>query len=479
MTRTANPKLSVRLYGSRKEKKKIDTVRRLKDFDKNNDVLHEAYIAWTSLDEFREEARRNERYTFGNQWGDKIKNPNGCGYITEEEHIKNQGNVPLKNNRIRGIVRSVLGVFSNQQTEPVCVSRDRDKQTKGEMMSSTLQYSYQLNKLWELDRRNLEYFLISGAAFFKTTYSFRNNKKEVWTDIVNYNRVFFDNHMEDPRHWDCHLIGEIHDIGLYDVLQQFSDGSKEKALRLREIYNGCTKERAVSYLKNLSEDNTHKNRSFFVPDDETRCRVIEVWKKESRERYLVHDNLNGDLYKVEIEQEQELKPQDLFEANWKYIPGDIKTAHYEYDGLKFKRARLSVPLIDWNLENYAISIRIAVEEIDEQITTSQTTKTACEFAANFGYDIGFGETVKYGLKFGSSAKTTQTVSFTVSKTNGNDELGEVIVNFYDDILYNKDLTLSYTRGSRSNYDYFGEPAGFNTRYVGGHFRIYIAPKKVR
>jgi len=334
MDRRANPKIAVRLYGSQREKKKIDTVKRLKPFENNNDVLHEAYIAWTSLDEFRDEARRNERYTFGNQWGDKIKNPNGCGYITEEDHIKNQGNVPLKNNRIRGIVRSVLGVFSNQQTEPVCVSRDRDKQTKGEMMSTTLQYSYQVNKLWELDRRNLEYFLISGATFFKTIYGWRNNKKDVWTDIVNYNRVFFDNHMEDPRHWDCHLIGEIHDIGLYDVLQQFADGSKERALQLREIYRGCTKERAVSYLKNLSEDNTHKNRSFFVPDDETRCRVIEVWKKESKERYLVHDSLNGELYKVEIEQEHELKTENqrrITEQSAMGIePEDMKLLDYEW-----------------------------------------------------------------------------------------------------------------------------------------------------
>lgn len=334
MERRANPALSVRLYGSKKKTKKIDTVKRIKPFEKNNEVLHEAFMAWTSLDEFREESRRNERYTFGNQWGDKIKNPNGCGYITEEEHIKNQGNVPLKNNRIRGIVRSVLGVFSNQQTEPVCVSRDRDKQTKGEMMSSTLQYSYQLNKLWELDRRNLEYFLISGAAIFKTTYGWRNNKKEVWTDITNYNRIFFDNHMEDPRHWDCHLIGEIHDIGLYDVMQQFADGSKDRALKLREIYNGYTKERTVSYLKNLSEDNTHRNRSFFMPDDETRCRVIEVWKKESRERYLVHDNLDGELYKVELEQLPELKAENIqriaVQSSMGIEPEDMKLIEYEW-----------------------------------------------------------------------------------------------------------------------------------------------------
>ena len=29
--------------------------------------------------------------------------------------------------------------------------------------------------------------------------------------------------MKDPRHWDCHMVGEIHDLGLYDVMAQFSE----------------------------------------------------------------------------------------------------------------------------------------------------------------------------------------------------------------------------------------------------------------
>jgi hypothetical protein len=287
------------------KRKIIDTVKDC-SMNKNHTVLMDAFNAWSGLDQARKNSSRNEMYTFGNQWGDWIKNPDGSGYITEEEHIKKQGNVPLKNNRIRSIIRSVVGVFSNTQTEPVCVARDRDEQGLGEMMSMTLQYVYQLNKLWEIDRRNLEYFAIQGVAAFKSTAGWRNSKFDIWNDIVNFNRFFFDNHMTDPRHWDCHLIGEIHDVGIYDVIQWFSDGKKEKAQELKDIYSYVDRERTIEYLDSITEDRV-KDLSFFIPTDSTRCRVIEIWKKESKERLKVHDRLTGDYFKVEVEEEENLK----------------------------------------------------------------------------------------------------------------------------------------------------------------------------
>lgn len=306
-TRTSNPKLAAKLYPRKREK--IDTCNEDNSYKKNNDVLMEAFGAWTALDEFREKARRNKEYTFGDQWSDKIKNPDGCGTITEKEHIRNQGNIPLVNNRIRGIIRSVLGVFSSTQTQPVCVSRERDKQNKGEMMSATLQYVYQLNKLWELDRRNLEYFLISGMAAFKSTFGWRDNKMDVWTDLVNYNNIFFDNDMTDPRHRDCHLIGEIHEVSLYDVMAQFAESSPRKAKIIRDIYNYCDRETTINYAKNLTDD-IARHRNFFIPDNDARCRVIEVWRKESKERLLVHDRLSGDFYKTETEEESALAAEN-------------------------------------------------------------------------------------------------------------------------------------------------------------------------
>ena len=304
MKQSVNLKMYNRFFGG---KNKIDTVvREDKAFFRDNSILMEAYNAWESLRNFRRDSERYSMYVFGDQWGDKVETKEGT--IKESTYIKNQGKVPLKNNRVRPLIRTVLGQFSSSQTEPVCVARDRDEQKLGEMMSATIQYGYQKNKLWELDRRNLEVFLITGAAFFRTYYGWSDEycMMDVWTDTINYNRVFFDTHMEDYRHWDCSLIGEIHDISLNEILSKFADGSREKALYLKTVYRSHRNDEVSNIIENL-HSRRFTEMDFFISEDIARCRVIEIWRKESKERLRVHDRLTGEWYKVEIEEEENLK----------------------------------------------------------------------------------------------------------------------------------------------------------------------------
>ena len=72
------------------------------------------------------------------------------------------------------------------------------------------------------------------------------------------------------------------------------------------------------------------------------------------------------------------------------------------------------------------------------------------FATNFGFDPSFGEKVKIGLKFGATATTSKTVSYTVTKSLASDELGQVIVNFEDKILKSK-KNLSTGRDWKPDY----------------------------
>lgn len=79
------------------------------------DVLMEAQHYWNQMDDFRHDRERNKRYTYGFQWDDVI-----CvdgKKMSEEDYIKAQGNVPLKNNLIRRLVRNVLGVYRSQLKE--------------------------------------------------------------------------------------------------------------------------------------------------------------------------------------------------------------------------------------------------------------------------------------------------------------------------------------------------------------------------
>ncbi len=260
-------------------------------------VLMQAKEAWETLENYRRRRTRCRNYTFGNQWSDAVALPDGRS-MSEEMYLKEQGRVPLKNNLIRKLVKNVVGQFRSVQTQPVCVARDRKEQTLSELLSSVLQYVHQHNHLWEIDGRTLEEFLISGSCFHKIGYGYRRGKSDVWVDEVNPNRIFF-NKMEDSRLWDCTLIGEIHDMSVADVLSHFAAGSRKRAVALRELYSSVSEEQLHARYDTLSSVPI-ESLDFFLPHDRTMCRVIEVWKYESRERVRCHDMLTGRCYTEEL-----------------------------------------------------------------------------------------------------------------------------------------------------------------------------------
>lgn len=70
---------------------------------------------WNAASEFRADRLRNKRYTFGDQWRDPVTVD---GHVmSEEEYIRREGNIPLKNNLIRRLVRNVVGVFRKEFSE--------------------------------------------------------------------------------------------------------------------------------------------------------------------------------------------------------------------------------------------------------------------------------------------------------------------------------------------------------------------------
>ena len=61
------------------------------------DIIWEAMQHYSNSQRFREDRERNKKYTYGRQWDDIIIDENGMK-MKEEDYIKSQGNVPLKNN---------------------------------------------------------------------------------------------------------------------------------------------------------------------------------------------------------------------------------------------------------------------------------------------------------------------------------------------------------------------------------------------
>lgn len=260
------------------------------------DVLWRARQCWDNLSRFRADRERNKRYVYGDQWGDYVYTKDGK--VREEDYIRSQGSVPLKNNLIRRLVRNVVGVFRGQNKEPTCTARDRDEQRLGETMSVVLQYNWQLNRMADINARTFEEFLLSGFIVHKKSFGWRTGRSDCWTDYVHPDNFFIDNAMRDFRGWDVSMLGELHDVAFSELCGKFVHDARDFA-RMREIYSSAADRDALSGFVNQFGYSDTRTLDFFTPSDPSLCRVIEVWTKEYKPRYRCHDYLNGDYYKID------------------------------------------------------------------------------------------------------------------------------------------------------------------------------------
>ena len=287
-----------RIAPGRNDAAEIDTVVSAKRYGDRRafDILMEAQYYWSQMDDFRKDRERNKRYTYGFQWDDMICVDGKS--MSEEEYIKSQGNVPLKNNLIRRLVRSVLGVYRSQSKEPTCTARDRDEQKLGETMSTILQCNMQLNRMNDVYARTMEEFLISGFIVHRKSYGWRNGKEDCWTDYVQPNNFFIDNNMRDFRGWDVSVLGEVHDISFGQLCEQFASSPQEYR-QLRDIYKWAARKDYIATYAERFGYSRLENYDFLFTSEPGRCRVIEIWRKEQKPRYRCHDYQNGDIFKID------------------------------------------------------------------------------------------------------------------------------------------------------------------------------------
>lgn len=325
---------------TRESTKKMDSVEISKRNNKDSrafDVLLAAKACYDNMERFRADRRRNKRYNYGDQWKDII-------YVdgkrmTEEDYIKEQGSVPLKNNLIRRLVRNVLGAYHGQSKEPICKARDRNEQQEAETLSTILQYNMQLNKMSEIYARSMEDFLIGGLVAHRKWYGWQHNKLDCWTDYVHPDNFIIDTSGADFRGWDIELIGQIHDMSLGKVLGSFAN-TPEEYRRIENIYGYVhDRGRFTAMLGEFGYDD-FRNLNFFLPHDSSLCRVYEIWKLEHKPRLRCKDWNSGELFKIELEDKSALvdrvNEQRIKDASVLGIPTD------------------DVPLIEteWFIDNY-------------------------------------------------------------------------------------------------------------------------------
>ena len=191
---------------------------------------------YDSLHPFRVRRRRIKRYERGKQWEDMIEI--GGKWITEAQHIMDQGKVPLKNNIILQTQNSVVGVFRGNYTHPEAVARARDNQQVGEMMTAMLQYAGQINDIKEVDVADFMEGLRGGLAIQYIDYQWNNetHTKEVEVVSCSPNYIFMNGGVRDVRGRDITCIGLLMDMPKHELLQRFARTAEDE-VRINAIYS--------------------------------------------------------------------------------------------------------------------------------------------------------------------------------------------------------------------------------------------------
>lgn len=261
--------------------------------DENRKLLDECYQYWQALQDFRDRRKKNRLYYRGDQWHELIDDPDTGETITEEEYIKNQGKIPFKQNMIRQVIKNVLGQYRMNPMKSMVIARLFGKGSESDMLTNALRSAQDLNKAPELDVRNFEEYLISGAIIGKVRYKYwkERNQEDVWIENVPPSRVFFNNGLSDIRMTELTRIGELIDDELDNIIGAFAASEKDEA-RIRQWYTHSMEQVPVVMGDTLSADYM-EGIDFNMTYDTTKHRVIEVWYLKSEWRTYVHDMLDG------------------------------------------------------------------------------------------------------------------------------------------------------------------------------------------
>lgn len=231
-------------------------------------ILERAVRAWKEMEGYREDRRRCKRYVFGDQWGDVIDVGGGVK-MTETEAIRSYGQIPLKNNILRRIMRNVIGVYRASHKMPE-VSAEECGPERREEINRRGQEAWRLNRMDEMIPRLLEEFLLSGLTAVKVLPSPSGGKGEGKSGVilpVTADNFFFHSDGYDPRGWDVDLIGEMHCVSYGALMSRFCK-SPDDLQRLEALYGDCR-------------------------DNGKGCRLAEVWVREEVVTGCVHDTARG------------------------------------------------------------------------------------------------------------------------------------------------------------------------------------------
>ena len=142
--------------------------------NENLSLLWRCAQDWDAMLYLRKEHARNLRYKNGDQWCDKVPDPENPGkMIREDALISRSGKIPLKHNYLQQYIRNIHGQLLSSPTQTVVYARSKDDQPLGEMLTNALQSCHQLNKVRKLDINVVEELCLTGLACAKVRFEKR------------------------------------------------------------------------------------------------------------------------------------------------------------------------------------------------------------------------------------------------------------------------------------------------------------------
>ncbi|MDR0872842.1 MAG: hypothetical protein LBN27_05160 [Prevotellaceae bacterium] len=256
-------------------------------------VLMSAYNCWQSLAKWREDARRNIEFVYGDQNLDTVFDQKTKRNVSERHYLRTEYGLNAGQfNIIRNAIRTAVGVYISNITLPVCIAQKEDAQYESEVLTATLHTNYRKNEIKKLVQHELETLAVLGMTASNRIFGTRNGSKDIFCDYVSPFSLFIDNTMTDPRYTDCGMVGYITDTTIGKILQVFAGGDKKRANYLRSLYAN-QEERVFQMIETFTDQSVEKD--FFTPDMNSaqQCRVIHVWARETREGFWVQDYLHG------------------------------------------------------------------------------------------------------------------------------------------------------------------------------------------
>ena len=238
----------------------MERINSAEQFMRGKELLTIAEECWNDGAEFRRKRSRCRDYTFGRQWNDIIEY--GGRKMTEYEYIVNEGNIPLKNNLIRRMVRNVLGVFRRKLGEEM---EGWDKESKALAAA---------NNMYELYSRSMEEFLISGMVIHRKWFGMRGGAPGVWTEPVSPSSFFYNSDAHDVRGWDLDIAGQFHDLDFGAWCDAFVKSTDEYAEACR-----------------------------LFPRGKGVRRVVELWRRERLPRKLLYSPAESVVRIVDVNKE--------------------------------------------------------------------------------------------------------------------------------------------------------------------------------